>query len=132
MLPGGRLEVTDQLAIDLIRVAFQLEHVDPNDRAAFQLRLFVGALTDDDVLVRHVEAFRADTAERLEEYRAIEPTNTRSGPDFYHYLLLRLGIVLCAWENKRLRRIARRRRCLVRGREARAEIQSAHLITDTG
>ena len=36
-----------------------LEHVDPNDRAAFQLRLFVGALTDDDVLVRHVEAFRA-------------------------------------------------------------------------
>jgi uncharacterized protein (TIGR03435 family) len=29
MLPGGRLEVTDQLAIDLIRVAFQLEHVDP-------------------------------------------------------------------------------------------------------
>jgi uncharacterized protein (TIGR03435 family) len=29
MLPGGRLEVSDQLAIDLIRVAFQLEHVDP-------------------------------------------------------------------------------------------------------
>ena len=69
-----------------------LEHVDPNDRAAFQLRLVVGALTDDDVLVRHVEAFRGDTAERLAEYRAIEPTNSRSGPDFYHYLLLRRGI----------------------------------------
>ena len=69
-----------------------LEHVDPNDRAAFQLRLFVGALTDDDVLVRHVEAFRDDTAERLAEYRAIEPTNSRSGADFYHYLLLRRGI----------------------------------------
>ena len=67
-------------------------HVDPNDRAAFQLRLFVGALTDDDVLVRHVEAFRSDTAERLAEYRAIEPTNSRSGADFYHYLLLRRGI----------------------------------------
>ena len=69
-----------------------LEHVDPTDRAAFQLRLFVGALTDDDVLVRHVEAFRSDTAERLAEYRAIEPTNSRSGADFYHYLLLRRGI----------------------------------------
>ena len=31
-------------------------------------------------------------AERLAEYRAIEPTNSRSGPDFYHYLLLRRGI----------------------------------------
>ena len=69
-----------------------LEHVDPTDRAAFQLRLFVGALTDDDVLVRHVEAFRGDTAERLAEYRAIEPTNSRSWADFYHYLLLRRGI----------------------------------------
>lgn len=69
-----------------------LTHVDPSDRAAFQLRLFVGVLTDDDVLVRHVEAFRSDTAERLAEYRAIEPTNSRSGPDFYHYLLLRRGI----------------------------------------
>ncbi|MDX6422855.1 MAG: hypothetical protein QOI67_326 [Gaiellaceae bacterium] len=69
-----------------------LTHVDPNDRAAFQLRLFVGALTEDDVLVRHVEAFRSDTAERLAEYRAIEPTNSRSGADFYHYLLLRRGI----------------------------------------
>jgi PadR family transcriptional regulator, regulatory protein AphA len=69
-----------------------LTHVDPSDRAAFQLRLFVGALTDDDVLVRHVEAFRSETAERLAEYRGIEPTNSRSGPDFYHYLLLRRGI----------------------------------------
>jgi hypothetical protein len=69
-----------------------LEHVDPNDGAAFQLRLFVGALTDDGVLISHVEAFRSDTAERLDEYRAIEPTNSRSGADFYHYLLLRRGI----------------------------------------
>jgi DNA-binding PadR family transcriptional regulator len=69
-----------------------LTHVDPDDRAAFQLRLFVGALTDDDVLVRHVEAFRDDTAARHAEYRAIEPTNTRSGPDFDPYLLLRRGI----------------------------------------
>ena len=49
-------------------------------------------LTADDVLVRHVEAFRSETAEQLAEYRAIEPTNSRSGPDFYHHLLLRRGI----------------------------------------
>jgi PadR family transcriptional regulator AphA len=69
-----------------------LTHIDSTDRAAFQLRLFVGALTDDDVLVSHVEGFRSDTAERLAEYRGIEPTNSRRGPDFYHYLLLRRGI----------------------------------------
>jgi DNA-binding PadR family transcriptional regulator len=69
-----------------------LTYVDPTDRAAFQLRLFVGALTDHDVLIRHVEGFRSETAERLEEYRGIEPTNSRSGPDFYHYFLLRRGI----------------------------------------
>ena len=45
-----------------------------------------------DVLVRHVEWFREQTAEQLEEYRQIEPTNTRTNNDFFHYLLLRLGI----------------------------------------
>ena len=33
--------------------------VDSGDRDAFHLRLFVGKLTNDDVLIRHVEAFRA-------------------------------------------------------------------------
>jgi hypothetical protein len=56
------------------------------------LRLFVGGLTTDEVHVEHVEAFRRHTRARLEELRAIEPTNTRTGHDYYHYLLLRLGI----------------------------------------
>ena len=88
-----------------------LKHVDPTDRAAFQLRLFVGVLTDDDVLLRHVEAFRDDTAARLAEYRGIEPTNSRSGPDFYHYLLLRRGLQQAEldleWANWVLRKLRR-------------------------
>ncbi len=47
----------------------------PDDRAAFQLRLFVGVLTDDDVLVRHVEAFRdghCSAARRVPRDRADE------------------------------------------------------------
>jgi hypothetical protein len=39
-----------------------------------------------------VEAFRARNAELLEALRAIEPTNTRTGNDWYHWFLLRLGI----------------------------------------
>jgi DNA-binding PadR family transcriptional regulator len=69
-----------------------LEVVDPGDRDAFQLRLFVGKLTSDEVLVRHVEAFRERLEGWLEELRAIEPTNTRERADFYHYFLLRYGI----------------------------------------
>jgi DNA-binding PadR family transcriptional regulator len=69
-----------------------LETVDPSDRDAFHLRLFVGKLTSDDVLVRHVEAFRERLVGWLEELRSIEPTNTRERADFYHYFLLRYGI----------------------------------------
>ena len=58
----------------------------------FFLKLFVGGLTSPDVLIRHVEQFRSDTEPRLEELRAIEPTNSRTGNDFFHYFLLRLGI----------------------------------------
>ncbi len=39
-----------------------------------------------------MEWFRERTAEQLEEYRQIEPTNTRTDNDFFHYFLLRLGI----------------------------------------
>jgi DNA-binding PadR family transcriptional regulator len=88
-----------------------LETVDPGDRDAFQLRLFVGALTKDDVLVEHVEAFRREVEEWLTELRAIEPTNTRTGADYYHYLLLRYGIQhaeleleWCDWVLRCLRR----------------------------
>jgi DNA-binding PadR family transcriptional regulator len=69
-----------------------LETVEPEAEEAFYLRIFVGALTTHDVLLRHVEAFRALNEERLETLRAIEPTNTRRGHDWYHWFLLRLGI----------------------------------------
>lgn len=69
-----------------------LETPDPGATDAFYLRLFVGRLVAPDALVAHVEQFRHDTAERLAELRAIEPTNTRTGHDAYHFFLLRLGI----------------------------------------
>jgi DNA-binding PadR family transcriptional regulator len=69
-----------------------LETPEPGAVDAFYLRLFVGRLTSIDVLERHVEQFRRDTEERLEELRAIEPTNTRTDHDFFHYFMLRLGV----------------------------------------
>lgn len=69
-----------------------LEADEPDDSAAFNLKLFVGGLTSHDVLARHVERFLDGRRAYLEELRLIEPTNTRSGHDYYHYFLLRLGI----------------------------------------
>ena len=65
---------------------------EPESAETFYLRLFVGGLVPPEVLVEHVEWFRERTATQLEEYRQIEPTNTRTGNDFFHYFLLRLGI----------------------------------------
>jgi DNA-binding PadR family transcriptional regulator len=61
-----------------------LERVDEGAREPFFLRLFVGGLTTPAVLVEHVERFRADVAGRLAVLRAIEPTNTGVGHDWYH------------------------------------------------
>jgi len=69
-----------------------LRTVEPGATDTFFLKLFVGGLTTDDVLIEHVEQFREDTAARLDELKAIEPTNTREGHDYYHWFLLRLGI----------------------------------------
>jgi len=69
-----------------------LETIEPGAVDSFYLRLFVGGLTSIDTLVEHVDQFRRDTEARLAEYRAIEPTNTRQGNDFFHYFLLRMGI----------------------------------------
>jgi DNA-binding PadR family transcriptional regulator len=66
-----------------------LETVEPGARETFYLKLFVGGLTTPEVLLRHVEQFRADTEERLEGYRAIEGTNSNRGHDWYHRHLLR-------------------------------------------
>jgi DNA-binding PadR family transcriptional regulator len=69
-----------------------LETVEPGRSDAFRLRLFVGGLTSHDVLIRHVEQYRADAEERLADLREIEPTNTRRGHDRYHWFLLRFGL----------------------------------------
>jgi len=69
-----------------------LETVEPGALDSLYLRLFVGGLTSIDTLLEHAEQFKRDTEARLAEYRAIEPTNTRTGHDFFHYFLLRLGI----------------------------------------
>jgi DNA-binding PadR family transcriptional regulator len=69
-----------------------LETVEPGNQETFQLKLFVGGLTTDDVLVRHVEQFLEERREFLDELLEIEPTNTRTGHDYYHYFLLRRGI----------------------------------------
>jgi DNA-binding PadR family transcriptional regulator len=69
-----------------------LETVEPGATANFYLRLFVGGLSSHDTLIRQVEQFREDRARALDEFRAIEPTNTRRGHDYYHYFMLRLGI----------------------------------------
>jgi len=69
-----------------------LETVEPGARESFFLKLFIGGLTEPEVLLEHVAQFQADTEARLEDYRAIEPTNSNRGHDWYHRHLLRLGI----------------------------------------
>jgi DNA-binding PadR family transcriptional regulator len=67
-------------------------HAEPESHETFHLKLFVGGLLPREVLVRHVEWFRVDVERRLAELRAIEPTNSRRGHDFFHYFELRRGI----------------------------------------
>jgi DNA-binding PadR family transcriptional regulator len=69
-----------------------LTTVEPGARETFFLKLFVGGLTTPDVLARHVEQFVADTEERLNVLRAIVPTNSNTGHDWYHRHLLRYGV----------------------------------------
>jgi DNA-binding PadR family transcriptional regulator len=66
-----------------------LETVEPGARDTFFLKLFVGGLTTPEVLLRHVEQFIEDTEARLDEYHAIERTNSNRGHDWYHRHLLR-------------------------------------------
>ena len=69
-----------------------LETVEPGARESFFLKLFVGKLTRVEVLLEHVAQFAEDSEARLETLRAIEPTNTNTGHDWYHRHLLRYGI----------------------------------------
>lgn len=45
-----------------------------------------------DVLLEHVEQFAADIEDRLDRYRALERTNSNTGHDWYHRLLLDYAI----------------------------------------
>jgi DNA-binding PadR family transcriptional regulator len=69
-----------------------LETIEPGARETFFLKLFVGGLTTPDVLLEQVAQFQHDTGQRLQALRAIEPTNTNRGHDWYHRQLLRYGI----------------------------------------
>jgi DNA-binding PadR family transcriptional regulator len=69
-----------------------LETVEEGARETFFLKLFVGGLTTDDVLLEHIEQFLSETVARLAAYRQIELTNTNAGHDWYHRHLLELGI----------------------------------------
>ena len=69
-----------------------LETPEPGSVERFYLRLFVGGLTTTDVLARHVEQFRSEALEQLDELRLVEAGNLRTGNDRFHYFLLRLGI----------------------------------------
>ena len=69
-----------------------LTTVESGARETFFLKLFVGGLTTPEALLGHVEQFVADTEERLDMLRAIEPTNTNTGHDWHHRHLLEYGI----------------------------------------
>jgi DNA-binding PadR family transcriptional regulator len=84
-----------------------LETVEPGAAQSFQLKLFVGGLTTPDVLLEHVEQFRADAEERLATYREIEPTNTNRGHDWYHRHLLELAIARAQLDLKWADEVAR-------------------------
>ena len=89
-----------------------LESVEPGATQGFYLKLFVGGLTTDDVLLEQVDQFRADAEERLATYREIEQTNTNRGHDWYHRHLLELGIARAEldlkWADKVARALRRR------------------------
>jgi DNA-binding PadR family transcriptional regulator len=70
-----------------------LDTVEPEAEERAWLRMFQGGLTTLETLIAHVEQYRADVAARLQLYRDIEPTNTRRAHDYFHYLMLRHGIV---------------------------------------
>jgi len=68
------------------------ETVEPGARETVFLKLFLGGLTTEDVLLRHLAQFREDVEARLVGYRAIGRTNSNRGHDWYHRHLLMLGI----------------------------------------
>jgi PadR family transcriptional regulator AphA len=90
-----------------------LDEVVPDDAELFYLKAFLGGLMNRDTLIAHYEQFARDQQARLDELRAIEPTNTRRGNDYYFYFLLRFGIERAEqsvrWAEDSLRELRRRR-----------------------
>ncbi|HEY4412175.1 MAG TPA: hypothetical protein VGN06_04180, partial [Gaiellaceae bacterium] len=84
-----------------------LETVEPGARDSFFLKLFVGGLSEPQILLEHVAQFREDTEARLAGYREVEPTNSNRGHDWYHRHLLRLGIEQAELELQWADRVAR-------------------------
>lgn len=69
-----------------------LEEPVPGDQDLFFLKVFYGGLMSRDALVEHYRQYRDDRQAALDDLRELEPTNTRTGHDYHHYFLLRLGI----------------------------------------
>jgi DNA-binding PadR family transcriptional regulator len=69
-----------------------LEEPVSGDPHLFMLKVFYGGLQSREALVAHYRQYVEDRRAYLDTLRAIEPTNTRTGHDYYHYFLLRLGI----------------------------------------
>jgi DNA-binding PadR family transcriptional regulator len=84
-----------------------LATVEPGARETFFLKLFVGGLTTPEKLAEHLEQFVADTRERLDLLRAILPTNSNTGHDWYHRHLLRYGIERAGHELEWAERVGR-------------------------
>lgn len=69
-----------------------LEEPVPGDQDLFFLKVFYGGLMSREALVEHYRQYRDDRQAALDDLRELEPTNTRTGHDYHHYFLLRLGI----------------------------------------
>jgi DNA-binding PadR family transcriptional regulator len=66
--------------------------VDGRETEATWLKMFVGGLMSVDLVIAHVESYRAAALERLAVYAEIDKTNTRRAYDYFHYALLEHGI----------------------------------------
>ena len=65
---------------------------EPSSTDAFYLKLFVGKLAPPEVLRGHLQWFRETTGAQLEQFRALEQVNSRTGHNRFHWFLLRLGL----------------------------------------
>ncbi len=74
------------------RLSRWLREVVPNAPHEQVLKIFLGGLMELDVLVAHVEQFRADTRARRAVFAEIDRENTSRGHDWFHRRVLELGV----------------------------------------